>query len=112
MNEYRINHLSRTIGSIFIVAGIMAAQTPVTYDPYVNYKELKEKVGASWYRSLSNTPTNDAHKYLFTYSHYSENTIFEEKISEFYHNLLSNQEPLGRKFEKVLYENIGKLYVN
>ena len=36
---------------------------------------------------------------------------FEEKIADFYADLLFKQEPLGEEFEKVLYENLWDLYI-
>lgn len=35
---------------------------------------------------------------------------FEQIIVNFYKDLLSNQEPLGIEFEKVLYDNLWNLY--
>lgn len=34
----------------------------------------------------------------------------DETIEEFFKVLLSNQEPLGEEFEKVLFENLWELY--
>ena len=37
---------------------------------------------------------------------------FEQIVSKFYEELLSSQEPLGKEFEKVLYDNLWDLYVD
>jgi len=36
---------------------------------------------------------------------------FEEAVASFYAQLLSKQEPLGREFEQVLYDNLDALLV-
>jgi hypothetical protein len=35
-----------------------------------------------------------------------------QEIHSFYSKLLKNQEPLGKEFEKVIYENLWDLYEN
>ena len=37
--------------------------------------------------------------------------ILEAKVTQFYSNLLGTQEPLGAKFEAVLYDNLWDLYL-
>jgi hypothetical protein len=38
-------------------------------------------------------------------------TDFEGAVAAFYSMLLAKQEPLGREFEQVLYDNLWELYV-
>ncbi len=37
---------------------------------------------------------------------------FEATIAHFYSQLLAKQEPLGKEFEKILYDNLWGLYVD
>ena len=49
---------------------------------------------------------------MFTgmYNNYSSD--FDAAISHFYAELSARQEPLGKEFEKVLYDNLWELYVS
>jgi hypothetical protein len=41
----------------------------------------------------------------------SQPAEFERTVGEFYTSLLAEQEPLGKEFERILYDNLWDLYV-
>lgn len=47
----------------------------------------------------------------FATANQSQAIDFEAAITVFYAKLLANQQPLGKDFEKVLYDNLPDLYV-
>jgi hypothetical protein len=49
--------------------------------------------------------------YVFTSPKQSETLDFEGDVATFYSTLVANQEPLGKDFERVLYDNLWDLYV-
>jgi hypothetical protein len=48
---------------------------------------------------------------LFAGAYLSQTVDFEGAVSAFYATLLAKQQPLGKEFEKVLYDNLWDLYV-
>jgi hypothetical protein len=48
---------------------------------------------------------------IFNDTAQSTTTDFEGTVATFYATLLAKQQPLGKEFEKVLYDNLWDLYV-
>ncbi|AGX88039.1 hypothetical protein Cenrod_1963 [Candidatus Symbiobacter mobilis CR] len=57
--------------------------------------------------SLTHEPSKS---FLTGYSLSILETSFEAVVTSFFEELSSNQEPLGREFEKVLFENLWDFY--
>ena len=111
MNNYAIKHESNTsFGSaIVIAAGLVGSlmlqpdvgQLPPAISllrrPSVRIEEISKTFG----------------KYTNSFTGEYENTSinFEETLSSFYAKLLTMQEPLGKEFEQVLYDNLWDLVV-
>ena len=60
-----------------------------------------------------NTSTTTVGQFVnvLTSPHQSQTLDFEGAVADFYSTLVTNQEPLGKDFERVLYENLWDLYV-
>ena len=48
---------------------------------------------------------------VFAATYQSQAVDFEGAVTAFYSTLLAKQQPLGKEFEKVLYDNLWDLYV-
>jgi hypothetical protein len=48
---------------------------------------------------------------MFASAYQSQTVDFEGAVTAFYATLLAKQQPLGKEFEKVLYDNLWDLYV-
>ncbi len=56
--------------------------------------------------------TYGQHTNMFTGEYETSSFGFEETVAAFYAQLLSKQEPLGREFEEILYDNLWDLLVH
>lgn len=112
MNKYHTDQTSRTLSTVMI-AGMLAStflpsdcnNEPSPSMPY--FSASNNYAFASHGTSLTHEPN----KNILT-GHYpsSEETKFEAVVTSFYEELSSNQEALGREFERVLFENLWDLY--
>jgi hypothetical protein len=59
-----------------------------------------------------NSNTFGHHTNLFTGEYENQIFNFEENVASFYAQLLAIQEPLGKEFEEVLYDNLWDLLVH
>ena len=105
MNNYNINQIQRTIGSVTIAGIIAAAQflsnIPIKLDIESHPRQLDQR----------NVYYSPALSSVYTKNNYYQGTDqFEIAVTNFYKTLLISQEPLGAEFEKVLYSNLWELY--
>jgi hypothetical protein len=56
--------------------------------------------------------THGQYNSVFQLEYEHSSLSFEEAVTSFYANLLANQEPLGKEFEQVLYDNLWDLLVS
>lgn len=106
MNKLTPNHQQGTLGgSLLIVAGIVGA-----------FANISPAEGAA----TCGTHKQDTYALNHCGSTFSETAVliktqepevFEQIVSDFYEKLLSEQEPLEREFEEVLYANLWDLYM-
>lgn len=107
MNEIQYNRGAGTYSAVLWVGlGVAVGSFNFLGD---SYKENIKPVLPSLYASNLNTLTYNSYTNLLT-GEYATPRKFEEAIETFYARLLTNQEPLGAVFEKVLNENIWDLY--
>jgi hypothetical protein len=112
MDNYAIKHESNTsfgstmviaaglIGSLMLkpdVGQISQADISLLWRPPVRIEEISKTFGKY---------TNS-----FTGEYENLSVSFEESIASFYAQLLTMQEPLGKEFEQVLYDNLWDLIV-
>jgi hypothetical protein len=113
MNNYTIKNESNTsFGSaILIVAGLLGSLM------------LQPDVGQSSQRDISflrrppvkieeSSKTFGQYINLFTGEYDTLSLGFEEKVTMVYTQLLGMQEPLGKEFEEVMYDNLWDLLVH
>jgi hypothetical protein len=109
LSNYEIGGTPSTWGSAVLTGLILVASAPCaalqTTPPVITPDHRS-------YSVHQNTGTYSQLQNVFTgmYDRYSLN--FESTIAHFYADLLSKQEPLGKDFEKVLYDNLWDLYVS
>lgn len=111
MNNYAIKHESNTsFGSaMVIVAGLVGSlmlQPDVgQISPDISLLRgpsvIKEEISKTFGKYTNS----------FTGEYENPSVSFEETIASFYAKFLSTQEPLGKEFEQVLYDNLWDLIV-
>lgn len=105
MNNYLINQIQLTIGSVTI-AGIIAAAPFFSNPPIkLDVESLPRQI------DQGNVYYSPALSSVYVENKYYQGTDqVEIAIANFYKTLLISQEPLGAEFEKVLYGNLWELY--
>jgi hypothetical protein len=100
---YHLEQRPSTAGSaayVLLVAGLaLVAQQPM---PRATFPAVTAVVRPS---------TIGQYGDLFASAYQSQTVDFEGAITAFYATLLAKQQPLGKEFEKVLYDNLADLYV-
>ena len=109
MNSYYIKQASRTIGSV-VIAGLIASQAVSSAGDDQQTESKKTALKPEVYYSGVTPKSYTTYGNFITGEYYQIRYNFEESVSNFYAKLLSNQEPLGADFEKVLYDNLWDLY--
>lgn len=109
MTSYSTMQASRSIGSVAI-AGFIAYQALAASgdDQLLQFKKMVIKPEP--YHSAAAPKSYATYGNFITGEYYQNRYNFEESVGKFYAKLLSNQEPLGADFEKVLYDNLWDLY--
>ncbi|OGT15633.1 MAG: hypothetical protein A3J49_05755 [Gallionellales bacterium RIFCSPHIGHO2_02_FULL_57_16] len=107
MNEIQYNRGAGTYSAVLLV-GLGVAVGSFNFLRATNKEHIKP-VLPSLYAADLNTLTYNSYTNLLT-GEYAAPRKLEEVIETFYARLLTNQEPLGAVFEKVLNENIWNLY--
>lgn len=105
MSSYYTKQASGTIRSVAI-AGIIASQVLAALGDDQPQMAIKHEA----YHSAAIPKSYATHGNFITGEYFQNRYNFEESVSNFYAKLLSNQEPLGADFEKILYENLWNLY--
>jgi len=109
MNEVYYRQTSSTFSYVLLAAGLLALQpnAPANTDAAVHsanhFSQSSYSVGGS-------ESTFNSMRGAITGAYDSNTTEFEQSVGMFYAQLLASQEPLGAKFEKVLYDNLWDLY--
>jgi hypothetical protein len=107
-SDYLIERTSSTSGgaaSAVLTAGLLMAglapSSQFAQQP-LDYREYKTHHQPSSFGQLPN---------MFTGAYDQCDLGFEATLAQFYSKLLAKQEPLGKEFETVLYDNLWDLYV-
>jgi hypothetical protein len=107
MNSYSTMQTSKTACTL-VVYGILASQGLAHADAP---KTTPQGLSPLPYETHANTPSFGQLGNL--YNGYQLQAIDQEfvgTVSNFYAQLLDNQEPLGQEFEQVLHDNLWELY--
>lgn len=110
MNNYQYSQMSRTLGTIAVLGGMLALPAVST-----GSEVASPKMGASFYRSYRTAAianTYDQHANIITgeFSVSTSTPDLEKTVGALYERLLANQEPLGSVFEDVLQASLWNLY--
>ena len=108
MNEIQYNRGASTYSAVLLI-GLGVAVGSCNFLRDTTHIENSKPVLTSLYAADLNTLTYNSYTSLLT-GEYAAPRKFEEVVETFYARLLTNQEPLGAVFEKVLNENIWDLY--
>ncbi|WP_428356726.1 hypothetical protein [Methyloprofundus sp.] len=108
MNNIEVHQISGTVSAVIIATAISGL--PATNEINQDFSQII--TAAASYVSGGSSPTFSESKNLQQNSinHNSINVSFEHSTSQLYSALESQQEPLGKEFEKVLYDNLWELY--
>jgi hypothetical protein len=102
--EYHVEQRSSTAGStayVLLAASLaLASQQPM---PRAAFPAVHPVVRPSTIGQFGNL--------IGTTPHNTQTVDFEGAVTAFYTGLLAKQQPLGKEFEKVLYDNLWDLYV-
>jgi hypothetical protein len=99
--EYHVEERTGTVGSVacvLLLVSLAAApqpSLPIADFPTANPIRRPSTIGQVIFDDASQSTAVD----------------FEGAISAFYSTLLAKQQPLGKEFEEVLYDNLWNLYV-
>jgi hypothetical protein len=112
MNNYAIKHESNTFfgSSIVIAAGLIGSlmlQPDVGQGSQCDISLLRRPPVSI----EENSKTFGQYTNSFTGEYENPSFAFEENVTSFYAKLLGMQEPLGKEFEEVLYDNLWDLLV-
>jgi hypothetical protein len=105
MTEIETESLPSSLSSVVLVAGLMATQL------FLNQTSpsLEDKGRVAPFVDYTLFPsTYSEHADLFAAAQLASSA--ESGLETFYADLMAKQEPLGREFEQVLFENLWKLY--
>lgn len=100
--------------STFITSMVLCSQFAWGYNININIKENSENYNYQYkkvtdvYSSQSMEKTHSANS-IYNKLDYSQNEVLRS-LNTFLSNLLSQQEPLGDEFAKVLFDDIFDLY--
>ena len=109
MNKIRYNFASSTMSSV-VTAGLFSIAALNASPEILTLAKDAQPILGSTYLSSGRGATFDSLRGSIT-GQYDLNPIkFERAIGNFYARLLSNQEPLGAEFKKVLFDNLWDLY--
>jgi len=110
MNSYSTKQASLTACNI-VVYGLLASQGLAHADASATPDAATHGLSLHSYETLANTPSFGRFG-SFNYGNQLQaiDQEFVEIVSNFYAQLLENQEPLGQEFEQVLYDNLWDLY--
>lgn len=114
MNNYDIKQEASTAAGsammtqagLGLVGALLIAQLTVGKNPEPNVSSLKHPQ----VRIEENSKTFGPYTNLFI-EHKHLSFGFEETVASFYERFLAMQEPLGKEFEQVLYDNLWNLIV-
>jgi len=110
--NYEINQTPATsggsvsvMGGTFLTGLLIAASVQSAVLPTIGAEprsyNVRQAIGT--FSQLQNMFTGEYNRYSLD---------FEGTIANFYAALLAKQEPLGKEFEKILYDNLWELYVD
>lgn len=111
INNYYTSQVSKTASYIsagLIVASMLPVKTLVQIEPVTSVRDRP-------YLTLpaDSIPFASAYNKYVVSSRSSlkqESTSFEGDVTDFFQKLSAEQEPLGREFEQVLFDNLWDLY--
>lgn len=112
MNNYAIKHEPNTsVGAtVLIVAGLIGSlMLPLDVGQSL---QLMPFIGHPAVRIEESSRTFGQYMNLFTGEYETRRLGFEEKVTMFFAELLGMQEPLGKEFEEVLYDNLWDLLIH
>jgi hypothetical protein len=109
MNNFSINQVSRTVGSV-TVAGVMATQLLIAGVSLEKGGEEQSHFKRHVYEASVTLPTFDQYRNLLTGDYAQASNELEEAMSDLYARLVAGQESLGSEFETVLDKNRWDLY--
>jgi hypothetical protein len=115
MDNYDIQESSDTSSSgvniittgIVLIGAMLMATSPAT----TSFRPSISLTGDSRVEIVESSKTYGQYANPFTGEYNSSRLGLEETVMAFYQQLLEKQEPLGKEFEQVLYENIWDLLV-
>ena len=111
MNDIQYNQSAGTFSQVLLLGlGIVISSHGIQGTPLANAAAKHNKpLFQKSYSLDGNVPTYNRFTGI-TGEYVSIPQGFEHAVGSFYARLLTNQEPLGAEFEKVLYENLWDLY--
>ncbi len=113
MNDYTINQETNTSGAIAIIIGaglLLGSFGPILGDGPNSKNDIASLV-RSPVKIEKSSRTFGQYSNQFTGEYESLDLSFEDKLASFYAQLLAKQEPLGKEFEQVLFDNLWDLLV-
>ena len=116
MNNYTINQEINTSGAIAIIIGaglflgFLGSSGPLLGDGLNSNNDIASLV-RSPVKIEESSKTSGQYTNQFSGEFENLDLSFEDKLASFYAQLLAQQEPLGKKFEQVLYDNLWDLLV-
>ena len=108
MSEIRPNQASGTLS--YVMPGLFSKQFLNSPPEKLTQTPVQLPFAAGPYTSSASGATFDTFRGTVTGQYDRSAVKFEQAVGNFYARLLSNQEPLGAEFEKVLYDNLWELY--
>lgn len=110
MNSYSTKQTSLTACNI-VVYGFLASQGLAHADASTTPDAIPQGLNLHSYETLANTPSFGQFGNLYYGSQLQAiDQELVETVSNFYAQLIENQEPLGQEFEQVLHDNLWDLY--
>lgn len=108
MSDIEINQISTTVGAIIIATALSGLS--VANKSNQDFSQITTSRDS--YIPNGSSPTFSENQELQKHSinNIELNNSFEQVTSQFYSELEVQQEPLGKEFEKVLYDNLWDLY--
>jgi hypothetical protein len=108
--HYQVERTPPTWGSAVLYSLLLATATPSLPLPALAVTPMALDLNS--YRLSRSIGTYSQLQNMFTGMYDTYSLDFEAALSSFYASLLAKQEPLGREFEKILYENLWDLYIS
>ncbi|MEN6349283.1 MAG: hypothetical protein ABFD08_07815 [Syntrophomonas sp.] len=110
MNNYNINQTSGTTVAGLGLGALFMLQL-VNYGMHCQQPDVSQLVQTP-IKIEESSKTYGQHSNIFTGEYEDISLNFEEDVASFYAQLLATQEPLGKEFEQVLYDNLWDLLVH